>query len=307
LQRKDQNFSVISRREFIKAGAVFVGTMAFGAPGVDRLLANETDSITIGMLADVHYADRDTVGNRHYRESLAKVRKCIEDFNSAKPDFIIELGDFVDKGESLAAELDYLERIEREYAKFRGERHYVLGNHDTATFSKKQFIDNCGAKKNYYSFDKGNFHITVLDACYNEDESDYNAGNFDWKETYIPAAEQEWLEADLKGTEKKTIVFLHQRLDDEKDAHGVKNAPEVRKIIHQSGKVLAVFQGHDHRGAYKNVNGIHYCTLQALVVDSGLENNAYAVVQIRSDGSVKIDGFGKQKDLAVTQQEGNEQ
>ena len=114
-----------------------------------------------------------------------------------------------------------------------------------------------------------------------------------------------WLEADLEVTEKNTVVFVHQRLDDENNSHGVKNAQEVRKILEQSGKVLAVFQGHDHRGAYSDVNKIHYCTLPALVDGTGLENNAYAIVQIRGDGSIEIDGFGKLKDLAITQQEGN--
>ncbi len=286
---------------------MFIGTMAAGASGFDKLLANDRDSITIGMFADAHYADRDVRGSRYYRESLAKVEKCIGDFNSTELDFVVELGDFVDKGESLAAELSYLERIEREYAKFKGDRHYVLGNHDVATFSKTQFVDNCAARKNYYSFDKGDFHFIILDACYNEDESDYNAGNFHWTESYIPSVERKWLEADLEATEKNTVLFVHQRLDDENDSHGVKNAQKVRKILEQSGKVLAVFQGHDHRGAYSDVNKIHYCTLPALVDGTGLENNAYAIVQIQSDGSIEIDGFGKLKDLAITQQEGNKE
>lgn len=282
--------SVISRRRFVQ---IMIGVATVGVTGCNML---GSDKITVGMLADVHYADRERVNQRYYRESIAKVEQCIEDFNSVEPDFIVQLGDFVDKGESVEEELDYLERIEREYAKFKGERHYVLGNHDVATFSKEQFISNCGARKNYYSFDKGNFHFTILDACYNEDESDYNAGNFDWTETYIPIAQQRWLEADLGTTKKKTVAFIHQRLDDEHGAHGVKNSPEVRKILERSGKVLAVFQGHDHSGAYNNINNIHYYTLPALVRGTGLENNAYAVVQIWLDGSVKIKGFGKIED-----------
>ncbi len=284
--------SVISRRRFMQ---ILAGVAAVGTKGCRRLV--ETDhKITVGMLADVHYADRERVNQRYYRDSIAKIEECIRDFNSVEPDFIVQLGDFVDKGESVEEELAYLQRLEREYAKFKGERHYVLGNHDVATFSKEQFILNCGAKKNYYSFDKGNFHFIVLDACYNEDESDYNAGNFDWTETYIPVAQQRWLEDDLQTTRRKTVVFVHQRLDDEHGAHGVKNSPQVRKILEKSGKVLAVFQGHDHSGAYNNISSIHYYTLPALVRGPGLENNAYAVVQIWLDGSVRIKGFGKIKD-----------
>lgn len=293
LHDKDGEPLTMSRREFMQSSAGFIGLAAIGATGCGKTLTK--DNITIGMFADSHYADREKVGTRYYRESLAKVEQGIKEFNSVKPDFVIELGDYVDKGESLAAEMDYLERIESEYTKFEGERHYVLGNHDLATFSKEQFINGCGARENYYSFDKGHFHFVVLDACYNEDESDYNAGNFDWKESYIPAAEQEWLEANLRATKRKTIVFVHQRLDDDNGSHGVGNASAVRGILEQSEKVLAVFQGHDHGGAYNSINGIHYCTLQALVTQSGLENNSYSVVQIWLDGSVEIKGFGKQK------------
>lgn len=283
----------ISRRDFIKAGITLMGAAAIGLPGCNQPVMEEENKITIGMLADVHYADRAMRNNRYYRDSLAKVRQCIAEFNLARIDFAIELGDFVDQGESLEAELSYLEQIEQEYANFRGERHYVLGNHDVATFSKEQFFSNCDAKQNYYSFDSGSFHNIILDACYNKDLSDYKAGNFDWTQTYIHPDEQEWLRYDLQETGKKTIVFVHQRLDDEEDAHGVKNAPDVRNILEESGKVLAVFQGHDHRGAYKPINGIHYYTLPAVVEGAGLENNAYAVVEIRIDGSITISGYGK--------------
>jgi alkaline phosphatase len=295
-QDEDQRSSTISRREFIQASAAFIGAAAVGASGCKRSWMGKESKITIGMLADAHYADRAMRINRHYRESIAKIQQCMGDFNSAEADFAVQLGDFVDKGESVEAELSYLQQIEHEYEKFVGERHYVLGNHDVATFSKEQFISNCGARENRYSFDKGAFHNIVLDACYNKDESDYKAGNFDWTQTYIPAKEQEWLEADLQATDKKTIVFVHQRLDDEQDPHGVKNAPEVREILEASGKILAVFQGHDHRGAYRSINRIHYYTLPALVEGSGLENNAYALAQIRTDGSISIRGFGRLKD-----------
>lgn len=297
---KNRKSLAVSRREFILTGASLLGAAVIGASGCGK--EDKKSMITIGMFADSHYADRAMRGNRYYRESAAKVEQCIAKFNLTKPDFIIELGDFVDKGESVAEELSFLQRIESEYSKFEGERHYVLGNHDVATFSKEQFISNCGARKNYYSFDKGNFHIVILDACYNKDESDYKAGNFNWTETYIPASEQQWLKSDLQATDKKSILFLHQRLDDEKDAHGVKNAPEVRNILETSGKVLAVFQGHDHRGSYSNLNNIHYYALPALTEGSGLENNAYAIVRIQTDGFISIEGYGKLKsqDLPIS-------
>lgn len=260
-----------------------------------RFAVGKNDTITIGVITDVHYADKEMAINRYYRDSLLKIREAVKTFNERKTSFCIHVGDLVDGGESVELELAYLKTVEAEYALFFGKRHYVLGNHDVATFSKKQFIDNCGAKKNYYSFNKGAFHFIILDACYNKDESDYNAGNFNWTDTYIPTSEREWLKADLVSTSKKTIVFVHQRLDDEYGPHGVKNAPKVRQILEKSWKVVAVLQGHDHQGAYRCINGIHYFTFRALVEGPGLENNAYSLVHIHKDGLLQIEGFGKQE------------
>jgi len=90
------------------------------------------------------------------------------------------------------------------------------------------------------------------------------------------------------------VVFAHQRLDVAND-YGIKNAAEVRKVLEGAGKVLAVFQGHSHKNDYKEVGGIHYCTLVAMIEGSGAENNGFSVVQVRSDGTITLTGFRKQK------------
>ena len=214
--------------------------------------------------------------------------------NKAKPSFAIMLGDFIDKAETIDIELGYLKHIRNIYRQFKGRCYYVIGNHDVATFSKEQFIAGTGMPAAHYSFDRGSFHFVVLDANYNKDFSPYKAGNFEWTQTYIPPAEQEWLRADLEHTKKPTIVFIHQRLDAEENPHGVKNAPQVRKILQECGKVFAVFQGHDHAGAYRRIAGIPYVTLRAMTEGPGLENNAYALVTISTDGLIKTRGFVRQ-------------
>ena len=90
-------------------------------------------------------------------------------------------------------------------------------------------------------------------------------------------------------------MFAHQRLDVAND-YGVKNAAEVRKVLEGSGKVLAVFQGHSHKNDYKEIAGIHYCTLVAMVEGSGAENNGYSTVDLGRDGTIRVTGFRKQAD-----------
>ncbi len=148
-------------------------------------------------------------------------------------------------------------------------------------------------KQSYYSFDRGNFHFVILDACFRSDGEPYGRKNSKWNDANIPAAELDWLQADLQSTAKQTIVFAHQRLDVSND-HGIKNCVDVRNIFEQSKKVLAVFQGHSHQNDLKDIDGIHYCTLVAMVEGTGAENNGYSIMNIAPDGAIQLTGFRKQ-------------
>lgn len=249
------------------------------------------------MVTDVHYADKGMRLNRYYRDSIVKLEQCVGAFNERKLAFAVMLGDFIDKAPDRAVELAYLKTIRQVFAQYAGDKHFVLGNHDLARLSKAEYLAHCGAvsPQSYYSFDAGGHHFIVLDANFRRDETAYAAGNFQWVDACIPGAELEWLAEDLmRANGMKTIVFVHQNLHDESSPYGVKNAKAVRRIFEKSGNVLAVMQGHDHKGAYAKINGIHYFTLQALVEGATLENNSYAVVTMAKNGRVKINGFGRE-------------
>ena len=295
MSRTSKNAATVSRRQFLRAGATLVGAGALGL-GALADAPSPRDGIVIGIFTDSHYANRDRRGSRYYRDSSAKLTEFVGAMNKAKPNFAIVLGDFVDKGQTLQAELAYLKHIEGVFRKFKGSRHHVIGNHDVATFTKARFVAGTGMPGPNYSFDSGPIHCIVLDANYKKDFTPYKAGNFTWTQTYVPPDEQKWLKADLNTAAGKTVVFIHQTLDDEKGPHGVKNSPDVRRILERSGKVLAVFQGHNHGGAYRRINGIHYFTMRAMVEGPGLKNNSYALARI-SARAVKVKGFVKQPSL----------
>ena len=193
----------------------------------------------------------------------------------------------------LAKQKSYLKRINKDFAALPGEKHCVLGNHCVHTRAKEEFLEGVGQKKSYYSFESGNFHFVVLDSCFRSDGEPYGRKNFQWTDPNIPAAEVEWLKADLKATSKKTVVFAHQRLD-VSNQYGVKNAAAVRRVLEASQKVLAVFQGHSHENDHKELGGIHYCTLVAMIEGSGAANNGYSVMSLSQDGTIHIEGHRKQ-------------
>jgi alkaline phosphatase len=258
-------------------------------------------ALRIGIVTDCHYADRDRNGTRFYRESLDKLPEAIDKFNSFRLDMAVELGDFIDEAADAAGEIEHLQKIEEIYAQFKGERHYVLGNHCVWSLTKEQFLDHCGMERPHYSFDKGEFHFIVLDACFRQDGAAYGGKNFIWHDTFIPVAQLDWLRGDLASTRRPTIVFCHQRLDfSPNDPRPnwdltVKNAPAVRKIFEESGRVLAVFQGHSHQNEHRELGGIHYCVMRAIVEGSGADQNGYSVANLYADGSIRVEGFRRQR------------
>lgn len=298
IKRRRQTFDEArrqSRRVFVQRGAVFlaaasVGRVASGSP------ANDDDEplVRFGVVADLHYADKPPAGSRHYRDTLQKFADAAERFKAAQVEFLVELGDFIDAAESIETEEAYLKTIGGRFNAAAGQRHYVLGNHCVHTLTKPEFLGIVGQPKSFYSFDAGSHHFVVLDACFRSDGKPYGRKNFDWTDSNIPESELQWLKADLGQTPHKTIALVHQRLDVE-GHYGVKNAAEVRRVLESSGKVLAVFQGHYHRNDLKQIGGIHYCTIAAMVEGRGPESNAYALVDILPENTLRVTGFGLQQ------------
>ncbi len=287
----------VDRRHFLRAGGAFTLGAAAALPHALCAAPQTPAPFRFGMVTDLHYADAAPLGTRFYRQSKTKLAECVDRMSGHGAQFLIELGDFKDQGRPPKEKqtLTFLETIEREFRRFPGPVYHVPGNHDFDSISKQQYLSvirNSGIARDrtFYSFDKGGTHFVVLDNAFRSDGAPYDHGNFDWKDANVPEAELEWLATDLAAGRTPVIVFSHQ-LYDGKGALYVKNAPELRKVLEASGRVLAVFQGHHHPGSYHAVNGIHYYTLKALVEGSGPENNSYATVDVYPDRTVVVTGY----------------
>ena len=287
----------IDRRDFLKASAAALCGLALGDRW--RLSAGEPRpaGFRFGLLTDPHYADTEPKGTRFYRESLGKVREAVDRLRAERLEFLAELGDLKDMapGEPDGRTLAHLVAIEREFQRFGGPAYHVLGNHDMDNLSKAQVlahIANTGlaAGRGYYAFSHGGIRFVTVDTNFMQDGRDYDHGNFDWREIYLPPPELAWLQAELAAATEPVIIFGHQRFDGDSHVQVVNHA-EVREVLERSGKVLAVFQGHDHKGAYSLINGIHYYTLRAVIEGSGPSNNAYAVVDVRADLGLTVTGY----------------
>lgn len=290
----------IGRRAFLQGSSLLLAAGTFGhsvssAFGTQGALPNA--SLKVGLVTDLHYADKPKAGSRYYRESLSKLEEATAHFQKERVNFVVELGDFIDAAPEVETELGYLKTINSQFQKIKAERHYVLGNHCVETLTKEEFLGEVGQERSFYSFDRDGFHFVVLDACFNKNGTPYGRRTSDWRVAFIPPEQLEWLHADLKETENRTIVFAHQRLDVDNHYAPV-NVADVRRVLEQSGKVSAVFQGHSHKNDYKDLNGIHYCTHVAMIEGTGPAKNAYSVLHLFPNGEIKLEGFREQKDYS---------
>jgi alkaline phosphatase len=262
--------------------------------------------LSFGAFTDAHYAHK-VYGSRHCQDSLIKLRACIDTFNDRDLPLIVNLGDSLDGGESKVVERGYLAALREAWSRFEGEVHVLLGNHDLATLTKREFIEGAGLPGGgdeesgwYDSFDCGDVHLIVLDSNYHQDGTPFGAGDFQWDNAWISEAQIAWLADDLQAAQGRSmIVFCHGNLDDRRqdertDPHVVRNAGVVRSVLERAGNVRAVLQAHYHPGMRTTIHGIPYVGLAAMVEGPGLENNAYAIVSLYENGDLCVEGFGRQ-------------
>ncbi len=209
----------------------------------------------IGILNDLHYDGSEKASTRLYAS--------VDQLNREQADWLIVMGDLIDADSETNAE-----RLLREVAArcnaFRGSVRYMLGNHDLDHLSKPLFFQALGCSGTEPTFSQPEKGVTLMgiDGNFSPDGTEYDHGNFNWREAFVPNKQLTWLEEQLTAAQHPVILFSHQRIDVPGE-HSVSNHASVREIIRRSGKVKAVFQGHRHADDLQQIDGTTYYTLGA--------------------------------------------
>jgi len=210
-------------------------------------------------------------------------------------DFAIQVGDLIED-ESHEADYRRFDEALRLFSPLKVPMHHVLGNHDTVYLSHEDRSKLLGQDRFYYSFDQGDCHCVVLHS---------QVPSHALQPIHIPQDQIDWLEDDLKQTRKPTIVFVHHALADQDLSQNpwhdgipeqclIRNRAEVRQILADSNKVVAVMNGHLHWNRIDVHDGIVYVTLQSATenfLNAGVPAASWAEVSLLSDRlSVKVHG-----------------
>jgi manganese-dependent ADP-ribose/CDP-alcohol diphosphatase len=243
----------------------------------------EQPLFSFGVIADAQYAEQDTAGARAYRESLAKLERCSAALQREKPEFVIHLGDFVDRD---AASLD---RILAVWSKVPSPRYHVLGNHDFVT-TRTELLQRLGMPAPWYDFTAGSWRFIVLDGMNLSvaggwPPSDRHATEGEvllaslkqsgannahpWNGAVGPD-QRRWLQRTLADAVRKgqrAIVFCHfpTLAESCRPDHLLWDHAAVASLLESSPATAAYMNGHDHQGGYAERNGVHYVTLPGMV------------------------------------------
>jgi len=273
------------------------------------VVAHNEGVVRFGLIADLHAHDTDSpIEGKWMTHTEERLTAFTDAMNAWKPDFVIELGDFVNGWVVLGAEPgdpdripEILARAEELYTAFDGPRYHVIGNHDVYNLDKAQYRTILGIDATYYSFDVGAYHVAVLDVQFAQDGTDL-AHTYTGVAGFVPPGELDWLRADLAASDRPTLVCVHQMLDEHIEEWGralIANQKEIQGVLAEDGDVIAVFQGHDHDNAHSVIDGIHYVTFEALV-DQGTPPSWAEITLDPTTRTITIEGEGDQQDYVLS-------
>lgn len=272
------------------------------------LYAQDQPLARFAVLADVQYADKDTVGARDYRASMNNLARAVDDINHRQLDFAIQLGDLIDEG---AANLD---PILDAYDRITAKKRHVIGNHDAAAVDRQELLKRLSLTNSFYEFAEAGWRFIVLDSTdlsvaggWPEQSEHFTLAVKmldELKTAKAPNAQEwnggvgerqmKWLTAALlraKQKKERVIVFCHQPIlaSASTSEHLMWNHLAVRQTLEASGLVAAYFCGHDHSGGYAVSRRIHHVTMPGIVETA---DPTFAIVELHPD-RLEIRGAGR--------------
>lgn len=264
-------------------------------------------TVTFGVVADVQYYSGKPLGTRYYAASLDKLTEALTEFNRAKAQFVLNLGDTIDTN------IRSFDAVMPLFDLAKAPVYHIVGNHD---FSVKEdevgnVLPALGLKETYYAFSRGNWLLIALngfelrfpfpvdETLAKESEALYTRLRAEGKEHAqrwnggIGSEQLAFLDGHLSRadkTGKKAIVFCHYPVLPE-SAGNLWNDIEVVALLEKHPSVKAYFCGHNHEGDYVFQNSIHHLTFQGMVETP--DQNAFAVVTLEKD-VIRVQGFGRE-------------
>lgn len=261
----------------------------------------------IGVIADCQYCNCEVKWGRHYKKAPQRLKEAVYTLNQDSLSYTIHLGDFIDQ------KMSSLDSVLPTWNSLKSTKYHVLGNHDfdVGQTNKEKIIKKLNLKNRYYSFIENDWRFIVLDG---NDLSFYGTTSKEkeqqtdsifnlLKEKELPYLKKwngalsnkqlAWVKTELEKSVKenqKVGFYCHFPIYPV-DNDNLWNREQFLALIKSYKNVKLFFNGHNHNGAYKFVDNVHYVTFKGMV---DTENtSAFAKVKFDKD-TIFIEGFERE-------------
>ncbi len=264
-------------------------------------------SFKIGVITDCQYCDCGVKWNRYYKKSPQRLKEAVETLNKDYINYTIHLGDFIDQ------KIESLDSILPIWNTLKSKTYHVLGNHDfdVSKNNKQKMLNKLNIKNRYYSFVEKDWRFIILDG---NDLSFYGTTTKEkeqqtdslfnlLKNIDLPFVKKwngalsnqqlKWIkeELDMAVKENQKVGFYCHFPIYPIDQHNIWNREQFLSLIKNYENVKLFFNGHNHAGAYKLVDNVHYLTFKGMV---DTENtSAFAKVKFDKD-TITIEGYHRE-------------
>lgn len=266
--------------------------------------------LRFGIIADPQYAaiaPNVTLG-RYYENSIDKLRAAISEFNGRELDFVVTLGDVIDR------HWESFDGILSVYETLRHPHHVLLGNHDFAVAEEYlgKVAERLGMPHRYHDFALAGWRFVILDGS---DVSVFSTPSSDPRheeaterlcalqvsgainaQTWNGSLGQEqvaWLEGVMETAEnagEQVLVLGHYPVYPP-NSHNMWDSERLIDLMTEYDCFRGYFCGHNHVGNFGEVAGRPFLTFKGMV-DTETENS-FAVVSVFTD-RIEIEGFGRE-------------
>ncbi len=239
---------------------------------------DQEHNVSFGLITDCQYVNHEDetytipanvpmTYNCTYRDSPRKLQDAIRFFNTRKLDFIVHLGDFIDRD---VRDIKILNNVTDQSI---APLWHVLGNHEykDKTHAIEHVVDLYQMPARYYTKEVGNYKFIIIDSseegviAHQEDTPAWDQGVKliqAMQDEGLPNAhpwnggignkQLRWVESQIQDAESKgqyTILFSHHPIFPPGPLNML-NDIQFLSMINKYKSVKGFFNGHNHLGNY---------------------------------------------------------
>lgn len=300
---------MLTRRQLLKAGGALALVTPFSGFATIAQSKEEEPIFRFGVVADPQYAPIAPVRTRYYSASLSKLSEAIATFNREKLEFVVTLGDIIDRDWGSYAHILPL------YKQLEHPNFFLLGNHDFSVASDYLggILQTVGLQRAYYDFVGGGHRFIVIDG--NEISLFANA---EGSENYAAAEKRI---ADLKaaglghahpwngGISDRQFAWVEETMNKARAAgervivmghypiypvnyHNLWDDARLVDLLTSYDNFLLYINGHNHAGNFGALDRKYFVNFKGMVETQ--DTTAYSIVEIYH-GRIEIRAFGAEE------------